>query len=211
MAYSQVSAAVTHGRSETQRTPQPSITKARCRSASRSRPSSPTDDPGEHRVVPVHRPAVLGREGVRHVADDVRQPGGRQLPVGALVAEQLGQRRPRSAGCGRSTTTRSAGRTTTACRRRGGPTGSRPGASGGRGRSRPPARPPATSSRRSRGRRCTATGATRRRPRRRSRWRRACPARPGRPGSTGARSRRAAAGRPASRRPARPRRGGRPA
>ena len=42
----------------------------------------------QHRVVPVHRPAVLGGEGaVRAGAHDLGEEGDRELPVGALVAE----------------------------------------------------------------------------------------------------------------------------
>ena len=45
---------------------------------------------GQHRVVPVHRPAVLGGEVLGAAGDDVAQAGGRELPVGALVSELLG-------------------------------------------------------------------------------------------------------------------------
>jgi hypothetical protein len=55
-------------------------------------PGLTRDHAGEHRVVPVHRPAVLGRERVGLVSDDVREPRCAQLPVGPLVAEVLGQR-----------------------------------------------------------------------------------------------------------------------
>ena len=106
---------------------------------------------GQHGVVPVHGPAVLGREGVGHVADDVGEPGGRELPVGPLVAEQLGE------GDGAAQAVADRGRAGEQGegprrRRRGGPRGSRPAASAGRAPSRWPARPPATSSRRSPGR-----------------------------------------------------------
>ena len=45
MAHSQVSAAVIHGRSDTQRTPQPSMTNVSSRCDRRSRPASPAMAP----------------------------------------------------------------------------------------------------------------------------------------------------------------------
>ena len=54
-----------------------------------SAPVAEHDSP-EHRVVPVHRPAMLRGEGFGHVAHDVGELRGGDLPVGALVAEELG-------------------------------------------------------------------------------------------------------------------------
>ena len=62
------------------------------RSASRAVGGGAGDDAGEHRVVPVHRPAVLRLERVGHVRDDVGEVCGGELPVGPFLADGLGDR-----------------------------------------------------------------------------------------------------------------------
>ena len=62
------------------------------------------DHPGQHRVVPVHGPAVLGGEGLgAAVADGVGQPGQRQLPARPLRAQLAadGQGAAQAVGDGR--------------------------------------------------------------------------------------------------------------
>ncbi len=90
MTSSHVSAAVTHGRSDTQRIPRPSTTKVAQRAATRSVGRVAAQHATEDRVVPVHRPAVLVEEHVRPVRDGDGERAERQLPVGALVPEALG-------------------------------------------------------------------------------------------------------------------------
>ena len=64
-AHSQVSAAVIHGRSRhAAHAPALDDERVAALGSRRSRPASPREHAGEHRVVPVHRPAVLRGEGV---------------------------------------------------------------------------------------------------------------------------------------------------
>ena len=89
---SHVSAAVTHGWSETQRTPRPGTTNVSHFDAMRASAAWPRSTPAEDRVVPVHRPAFLVEEALGPVRDRDGERAERQLPVGPLATEPLGGR-----------------------------------------------------------------------------------------------------------------------
>ena len=150
------------------------------------------DHAGQHRVVPVHGPAVLGGEGVGLVAD---HPGEASSPTAPSRVARAPSSSAMAIGAAQAVADRRrAGEQGEAPRRAvgvAGPQDLAPGRlqlehelDGG-----VDGRPHRLEERRGRG--TAASGATRRRRRRRRSWRRACPARPGRPGSTGATSRRA--------------------
>ncbi len=92
MTSSHVSAAVIHGRSDTQRTPRPSTTNVAQRDATRASRGIAAQHAAEDGVVPVHRPAVLVEEHVGTVRDRDGERAERQLPVGTVVPEPLGDR-----------------------------------------------------------------------------------------------------------------------
>ena len=90
MTHSAVSAAVTQDWSDTQRTPTPSSTNSDQRPSRRSQRRLAGERPRQDRVVPVHGPALLGREAAGPVDDRLDHPVGGQLPFGPLEAEALG-------------------------------------------------------------------------------------------------------------------------
>ena len=89
---SHVSAAVIHGRSDTQRTPRLSTANVDQPAAIRALRRVAAQHAAEDRVVPVHRPALLVEEHVGTVGDGDGERAERDLPVGTLVTEVLGDR-----------------------------------------------------------------------------------------------------------------------